>query len=114
ALALEDHGDGRAGAAFDLPVEIDQAQAVVLREPAADAGLSGAGGAYQDQVGGRVHGAIVGCDPNRLQDARRRCSPHNAAMNQTDELLIEALAAFAELFQQARVAGEPDPTAMAV
>jgi len=35
-------------------------------------------------------------------------------MNQTDDLLTEALATFAELFQQARVAGEPDPTAMAV
>jgi len=35
-------------------------------------------------------------------------------MNQTHDLLTEALATFAELFQQARVAGEPDPTAMAV
>src|SRR5690606_37501999 len=40
-------------------------------------------------------------------------SDQNIAMDHPD-LLSEAHATFAELFEQARVAGEPDPTAMTV
>lgn len=47
-----------------------------------------------------------------MGSARR--AVHNAGMDNTPELLSEALATFDALFERARLAGEPDPTAMTV
>lgn len=50
----------------------------------------------------------------RRTDAGAATCDHNSAMNPTDELLQQALATFDALFEEARVAGEPDPTAMSL
>src|SRR5690606_25502738 len=66
ALGLEDGGDAGAGALLDRLVGVDQAQAVLPGEVAADAAFSGARRANEDQVRGRVHAVIVGAGCNFL------------------------------------------------
>lgn len=55
-------------------------------------------------------------DPATMPVPRRRGADGGTAMNEDelDPLYLEALATFDHLFEQARAAGEPDPTAMAV